>query len=67
MTPRSASACALAALLGTLAVSVPAAGSAEPPDVVSARLIRESRAVVVEAKIEPGWHVNAHRPRDGST
>lgn len=34
------------------------------PDVMSGRLAREAGALVIDATITPGWHVNAHQPRD---
>jgi thiol:disulfide interchange protein DsbD len=51
-----------AALLLSSAVVGFAADDA--PDVVSARLHRDGAALVVEAAIAPGWHVNAHEPRE---
>ena len=38
--------------------------AAATEDVVRARLVVEEGQVLVEASIAPGWHVNAHVPRD---
>ena len=35
-----------------------------PEDVVRAKLTAGGGQAVVEATVAPGWHVNAHRPRD---
>src|SRR5262249_61871290 len=43
---------------------LPVLGHAAPPDPVSARLRAGNVEAVVELTIAPGWHVNAHRPRD---
>jgi len=64
MTPQRVSVRMLAGVLWVAATFLPPASPAESPDVVSGRLVREGRALVVEATIEPGWHINAHRPRD---
>jgi DsbC/DsbD-like thiol-disulfide interchange protein len=53
----------LAVVLGLAPVGQRAA-TAEAPDVVSGRLVRADGALVIEATIESGWHVNAHEPRD---
>jgi len=53
-----------AGALFALATLFPSAGVGETPEVVSGRLVRESGALVVEATITAGWHVNAHQPRD---
>lgn len=47
---------------GTLVA--PALAAPPPPEVVSGRLVREGGALVALATIAPGWHVNAHEPRD---
>ncbi|HUE29754.1 MAG TPA: cytochrome c biogenesis protein CcdA [Verrucomicrobiae bacterium] len=52
---------AVAVLVG-LAAAVWAAPL--PEDVVRAKLTAGGGQVVVEATIAPGWHVNAHHPRD---
>jgi len=51
----------LSALLLAL---VPVLGQAAPPDPVVARLRAGNAEAVVELTIAPGWHVNAHTPRD---
>jgi thiol:disulfide interchange protein DsbD len=43
---------------------LPVLGHAAPPDPVSARLHAGNAEAVVELTIAPGWHVNAHTPRD---
>jgi thiol:disulfide interchange protein DsbD len=43
---------------------VPVLGHAAPPDPVTARLRGGNTEAVVELTIAPGWHVNAHTPRD---
>jgi thiol:disulfide interchange protein DsbD len=53
----------LAGLLCLLSVAARPA-VADAPDVVHGRLVREADALVVEATIASGWHVNAHEPRD---
>ena len=53
----------LAGLL-VLAVAPRTAGAVDAPDVVSARLQATASEAVVEVTIAPGWHVNAHHPRD---
>jgi len=53
----------LAGLACALSIAAPAA-AVEPPEVLSGRLLREGGALVAEVTIEPGWHVNAHEPRD---
>jgi thioredoxin:protein disulfide reductase len=50
-------------VLATIAV-VAAASVAAADDVVRARLRAADGQAVVEATIAPGWHVNAHEPRD---
>src|SRR5947207_15897100 len=52
---------AVAVLVG-LSVAVSAAPL--PEDVVRAKLTASGGQAVVEATIAPGWHVNAHEPRD---
>jgi thiol:disulfide interchange protein DsbD len=51
-------------LLALLLAIVPALGHAAPPDPVVARLRAGNAEAVVELTIAPGWHVNAHAPRD---
>src|SRR5689334_1652272 len=55
-----------ALMLAVLAMplAVPQAAPAQAPDVMSGRLARDGQRLVVTATIEPGWHVNAHQPRD---
>jgi len=50
------------ALLLAIVPAVPRA--ADAGDVVRGRLTASRRQVVLEATIAPGWHLNAHRPRD---
>ncbi len=52
----------LVALLGLVgaALAVPL-----PEDVLKARLGARGGQAEIEATIAPGWHVNAHQPRDG--
>src|SRR5207249_8933739 len=52
----------VAAVLIGLAALVSAAPL--PEDVVRAKLTAGRGQVLVEATIAPGWHVNAHEPRD---
>jgi thiol:disulfide interchange protein DsbD len=54
----------LVAGLGCVLAFGALAGAAGPPDVVSGRLLREGGTLVGEVTIAPGWHVNAHEPRD---
>ncbi|HWP64710.1 MAG TPA: cytochrome c biogenesis protein CcdA [Candidatus Limnocylindria bacterium] len=46
------------------ALLLPLVALAQAPDVVRGTLAREGAALVVTVTIAPGWHVNAHRPRD---
>ncbi|HYY06596.1 MAG TPA: cytochrome c biogenesis protein CcdA, partial [Candidatus Limnocylindria bacterium] len=50
-----------AALVG---LTVVASAAPPPADVVRAKLTAGGGRAVVEATIAPGWHVNAHQPRD---
>jgi thiol:disulfide interchange protein DsbD len=50
--------------LAALLLAGVAGARSGPPDVVRARLTLEGARAVVEATIAPGWHVNAHEPRD---
>src|SRR5262249_11199815 len=43
---------------------VPVLGHAAPPDPVTAHLRAGNAEAIVELTIAPGWHVNAHTPRD---
>src|SRR2546426_320716 len=52
---------AVAVLVG---LSVAVSAAPPPEDVVRAKLTASGGQAVVEATIAPGWHVNAHQPRD---
>jgi len=52
---------AVAVLVG---LSVAVSAAPPPEDVVRAKLTAGDGQAVVEATIAPGWHVNAHQPRD---
>src|SRR5207253_2907137 len=52
---------AVAVLVG---LSVAVSAAPPPEDVVRAKLTAGGGQAVVEATITPGWHVNAHQPRD---
>jgi thiol:disulfide interchange protein DsbD len=51
-------------LAGVLALVLPCAVAAAADEVVRGRLSAEGRRAVVEITLAPGWHVNAHQPRD---
>src|ERR671931_192450 len=53
-----------AAVLAVVAVGVGALAASAADDVVRARLATGPAQATVEATIAPGWHVNAHAPRD---
>ena len=61
MLPRRRTSGLLAALL--IAVG-PALARAAAPDPVSGRLRAGGAEAVVELSVAPGWHINAHTPRD---
>jgi thiol:disulfide interchange protein DsbD len=52
------------ALAAAVAVACVAVAAPAADDVVRARLDVDARRAVVEMTIAPGWHVNAHVPRD---
>jgi len=52
-------------LLAALLIAVgPALARAAAPDPVSGRLRAGGAEAVVEVSVAPGWHINAHTPRD---
>jgi thiol:disulfide interchange protein DsbD len=51
-------------LLGGVVLVAAATTAGAVDDVVRGRLTTSGGEAVVEATIAPGWHVNAHRPRD---
>jgi thioredoxin:protein disulfide reductase len=51
-------------LLAVWLLAAPAVAAAGDADVLQGRLVVGAGTAVVEATIAPGWHVNAHVPRD---
>ncbi len=51
-------------MLALVAVGVGACVASATDDVVRTRLTTGEKRAVVEVTIAPGWHVNAHQPRD---
>src|SRR5262249_18803678 len=51
-------------LTALLLAFVPVLGHAAPPDPVTAHVRAGNAEAIVELTIAPGWHVNAHTPRD---
>ena len=51
-------------LLALVAASLATRAVADEPVVVSGALVVDAGRVSVEVTIEPGWHVNAHEPKD---